>query len=1494
MSQCLSEAEVLGFVRSALNPQQQVLFAEHVSSCPGCQARVELARESSVNINAAAVQQAATQVEVNSPAEGAMRGSSDSHWTDGASQAVVNAPTSAPKVSLDEFLTGLSQSGLLPAAELASVRDRSHSNPATSTLSGLIEWLVKEHKLTRYQANILARGQSGGLVLGNYVILDKLGQGGMGTVFKARHRRMNRLVALKVLPQSLSSVPEAIARFQREVEAAARLQHPNIAAAFDADESNGVHFLVMEYVEGPTLAHYVKQRGALPIAIAVKLAAQAARGLAAAHAQGIVHRDIKPSNIMINRQGIVKVLDMGLAQVRSTDPNLDLTSDVTQTGRVMGTVDYMSPEQARDAKNVDLRADIYSLGCTLFFLATGKPPAPGNSAAEKLLWHQAQPPLALSAVGIASSPRLDAVVLRMMAKQAEDRPLSMHDVAEELERCIDDLPTADSSMLLDGMDLVSEHGASTLYGSNYGQATMHNLGDTVISDAGGASVKRSAQPPRLRRMLYFAGLAAALVLAVVVIGTPFWLNFGDTPPPKPADGTLIITLDGEPAVVLVDGERRGMTPGDSRPLELTVKPGSLLVQVRRTGYETYEQTVAVRADEPARVVPVMSKVKVVAQPQPSIHASYEKLLNWVFSHGGQVTALSGVGQRHQLKANSAWPNVPLEIQAIKLDGTGILDADLISLRDASGLLDLSLADTKITNAAIAHVQSLRELKRLNLSNTGITDGCLEQIARHLNSLTELNLERTAVGNAGILKINGMASLEKLFLSDTKVTDNGLVHLGKLPALKILTAHGTGLSEPAHAELESALPELRISWDGADVERAVALKLLNKKATLAVLDRLGNKQEGISTVEKLPGGRILIKEANLSTADEFKDEDLKQMSLLSEIESLSLAGTKVGKEGLLSLQSMGKLRKLDLGTLNLDPDAVRQLQQVLPNCNIVTRVPADVEFTKRVLASGGQVSVQPAEGGEYKDLVSKEAQLPSNHYALRMVKLDDSAAVNEVFLEKLAELPQLEALFLSNTGVTDKCLERIASCKSLKILGLSGTKVTPAGLAALGALKLNQLYLANTEIGSEGIHSVSKLEYLDHLSLLGVKLTENDLTALKRLVRLSWLDLSATPLTDGAIPNLGNLKQLTVLRLYDTALTDAGLEELRDDLPGCDVKGDEPDPQRLAARWLVEHGGTVSVAVPPARESLNVASVKDLPRDACRVISIDVAELLIQPKELAKHLAVCQNVVSLNLSQTGTSPAATSAPKLSESDLAFLQKMPALRDLRLTGLGISDRTLDLLKEHAALEVLDLNRTRITGKGLANLQASAGLKQLLLANTAIEERYLPALEKLPALEALDLAAAQNLSDQCIGTIARLKNLKMLGLRNAKIGDTSAEKLAALSELERLDLESTKITDTGVARLVGLKRLRHIGLANTTVTDSVVDTLAQMKQLASINLGRTKISPKSIERLRTELPGRSITAPASAPRDPNNPLGTGAPVGDSAASDQPENGLRVGRVR
>ncbi len=339
-------------------------------------------------------------------------------------------------VELDQLVRSLSDSGLISAEEIDAFINGLPEDRRPTDAEQLVREMVRRKKLTKFQAQIAYRGKTRGLVMGNYVILDKLGEGGMGTVYKARHRRMDRIVALKVLASDAIKEPDAVQRFQQEVKAAAQLSHPNIVRAYDADEAGGVHFLVMEHVEGNDLGSARGKKSQLPVATAVDYVIQAARGLEYAHGKNIIHRDIKPSNLLLDADGTVKVLDMGLARFNQKAEADDATEaqGLTQSGQVMGTLDYMSPEQAQSTKSADERSDVYSLGCTLFYLLAGKPVYEGETLVAKILAHRDEPVPHLWEIREDVPSALDETFRKMVAKNPKYRHQSMKRVIADLSK----------------------------------------------------------------------------------------------------------------------------------------------------------------------------------------------------------------------------------------------------------------------------------------------------------------------------------------------------------------------------------------------------------------------------------------------------------------------------------------------------------------------------------------------------------------------------------------------------------------------------------------------------------------------------------------------------------------------------------------------------------------------------------------------------------------------------------------------------------------------------------------------------------------------------------------------------------------------------------------------------------------------------------------------------------------------------------------------------
>jgi eukaryotic-like serine/threonine-protein kinase len=338
----------------------------------------------------------------------------------------------AEPATIDDFWNLLWKSGLVDTKQLTVYGQNLQNDPEPPESPGeLALRLIQDGLVTRFQAGQLLLGRWQGFTLGKYRLLERLGEGGMGAVYLAAHVQMRRRVAIKVLPPDRRMEPAALERFYREARAAAALNHPNIAHAHDVDHEGNLHFLVMEYVDGSSLQEIVSKKGPLPVPRALHYLQQAALGLQHAHANGLIHRDIKPGNLLVDRHGVIKILDMGLARFFS-DKSDNLTKELDAQS-ILGTADYIAPEQAMDSHSADIRADIYSLGFTGYFLLTGATPFSDGSTAQKLIWHQTRHPRPLREARPEIGEEIAAVFAKMMAKSPQERYQAPKEVADALQ-----------------------------------------------------------------------------------------------------------------------------------------------------------------------------------------------------------------------------------------------------------------------------------------------------------------------------------------------------------------------------------------------------------------------------------------------------------------------------------------------------------------------------------------------------------------------------------------------------------------------------------------------------------------------------------------------------------------------------------------------------------------------------------------------------------------------------------------------------------------------------------------------------------------------------------------------------------------------------------------------------------------------------------------------------------------------------------------------------
>jgi eukaryotic-like serine/threonine-protein kinase len=438
-------------------------------------------------------------------------------------------------VTLSEFLDLLGRLHLLEPAQLDELRRQSQGPSAEPR--AVARGLIDRGGLTPFQANHLLQGRANELLLGHYVLQERLGEGGMGQVFKAWDPKLGRAVALKVIRKERLANRDAVKRFVRELRAAAQLDHPHIVRALDADEVAGTHLLVMEFVPGTALSCLVGRRGPLPVRAACEFLRQAALGLQHASEKGLVHRDVKPSNLLLTlppgvdattadepalTAGRVKILDFGLARLGHPEGE-ESTTALTREGVLMGTVDYLAPEQALDSHAVDIRADLYSLGCTGYYLLAGRVPFPGGSSVSKVMRHRLDEPTPLEQLRPEVPTVVAAVVRKLMAKPPDQRFRTPAKAAAVLQSVLLGEPVT----IVVGWPAAPDR---TLPDPPDNPFAGLETGDTTVGASTTPPERRPAPAPRRLRPLLAAVVVCAVLVTSLALGLRWLLSPGQPHP----------------------------------------------------------------------------------------------------------------------------------------------------------------------------------------------------------------------------------------------------------------------------------------------------------------------------------------------------------------------------------------------------------------------------------------------------------------------------------------------------------------------------------------------------------------------------------------------------------------------------------------------------------------------------------------------------------------------------------------------------------------------------------------------------------------------------------------------------------------------------------------------------------------------------------------------------------------------------------------------------
>ncbi|MCC9607843.1 protein kinase [Blastopirellula sp. JC732] len=1016
-----------------------------------------------------------------------------------SSDELKNALLLPDELDLATFQANLTKVDLPDPAALAALLKKHRVKNAYQ----LANLLLESELLTRFQLRAISRGRTRGLRLGRYVILDKIGEGGMGQVYKARHSRMDRDVAIKVLPREAMNKANGVERFYQEVQVAARLRHPNIVTAYDADEGEGLHFLVMEYVDGRDLSSIVHREGPLSPAKAVDCVLQAAQGLQYAHGVGLVHRDIKPANLLLNQAGVVKILDMGIARMQN-DAN---SAGLTQNGTIMGTVDYMSPEQAIDAKTVTPQADLYSLGCTLYYLLTGRPPFGGDSIMAKLLCHREQSPPSLMAIRSDVSPALEAIYQKCVAKSPADRYASAEELIADLEQIRPQLSDAAAPLAYKPVESNVDTSSTGIF------ATMIHATSAAIPGLTIDPGQKSQPAPRRRGAAFYGGaLVIGLLLgSVVFFGAGALFKLG-TP-----NGTLVVEVDGEDYVAHLRGhelklinektqdslkitllsteETQSLPPGDykfavetssglkTNVSALTVTSGA------ESKVQVYWEDAAAVANIPAEPAPPVSQTPTAmatnpapfnspssAPSTPAVSTATLSRDNDDYAQGEWVSLLTSQAEVDRLIAAQENPPADYE-QATFSDG-------ILTTKETNVIFTPFTAKNLIFRARVKRHGGSNGILRIK---QGIEYGAFWTypvtnffIGKNLPGGGFQTLKRTqtpaappeffemafvAIGRTLILYIDG----KELFRLDRDEEPTDQVRL----SIGTHRGHEMQFKEIQVMVLDDDVkaPETKAAQDP---DYIAAKRILSAGGRVTV-----NRQE-ITSESQLPAPPFEIKSVHFVHSKTATDADLAPLANCRSVEDLSLFGcSNFTANSLSALRNCRNLRNANLNmTSKVGPGLVH-----LADCQQLEEL--QLWMVKVTLAD-----VLPVADRKYKRLNL------------------GTTAVTDDWLPYFKQVADLEFLNLRFTRVTDKGLAQYQTCEKINSLSLGRTGVTDLGFS----------YFKNCR-------------------------------------DMELLIIAESAISDASVDQICSYKKLTGLEIEKTKITAAGVEKIRQALPRCKISWD---------------------------------------------------------------------------------------------------------------------------------------------------------------------------------------------------------------------------------------------------------------------------------------------------------------------------------------------------